>query len=82
MAQGGTEGSQFDGSMVVEREGLYARHGFNNKSISPRRVIMDSAVQHSWLWRSLDPVTFSTEFKKYGWQVTGSPRAAARWAGS
>ena len=23
-----------------------------------------------------DPVTLSTEFKKYGWQVTGSPKSS------
>ena len=63
----------------VERvRGLYQHNQFTAfNQIAPRRVIMDSAVtaqlgfgDHS------DPVTLSTEFKKYGWQVTGSPKSS------
>ena len=62
----------------VERvKKLYQRHGFTQKGISPRRTIMDSAVtaQLGFGGHS-DPVTLSSEFKKYGWQVTGSPKSS------
>jgi hypothetical protein len=62
----------------VERvKKLYQRNGFSQKAISPRRTIMDSAVtaQLGFGGHS-DPVTLSSEFKKYGWQVTGSPKSS------
>ena len=53
------------------------RNGFTDFVIPPRRVIMDSAVtaQLGFGGHS-DPVTLSTAFKKYGWQVTGSPKSS------
>ena len=43
--------------------------------MSPRRKIMDSAVTTQLgFGRHSDPVTLSSEFKKYGRQVTGSPK--------
>ena len=62
----------------VERvKKLYMRNGFTDWVIPHRRVIMDSAVtaQLGFGGHS-DPVTLSTEFKKYGWQVTGSPKSS------
>ena len=62
----------------VERvKKLYLRNGLTNWVIPHRRVIMDSAVtaQLGFGGHS-DPVTLSTEFKKYGWQVTGSPKSS------
>ena len=62
----------------VERvKKLYMRNGFHNWVIPHRRVIMDSAVtaQLGFGGHS-DPVTLSSEFKKYGWQVTGSPKSS------
>ena len=62
----------------VERvKKLYMRNGLTDFVIPPRRVIMDSAVtaQLGFGGHS-DPVTLSTEFKKYGWQVTGSPKSS------
>ena len=62
----------------VERvKRLYQRNGIVQASISPRRVIMDSAVTAQLgFGGASDPVTLSTEFKKYGWQVTGSPKSS------
>ena len=62
----------------VERvKRLYQRHGFPKGAISPRRTIMDSAVTAQLGFGGYsDPVTLSTEFKKYGWQVTGSPKSS------
>ncbi|QNJ03724.1 hypothetical protein SynPROSU1_02128 [Synechococcus sp. PROS-U-1] len=62
----------------VERvTGLYRRHGFVLRSIHEKRVIMDSAVTAQLGFGGYsDPVTLSTEFKKYGWLVTGSPKSS------
>ena len=63
----------------VERvKKMYMRNGFPDWVIPNRRVIMDSAVtaQLGFLGGASDPVTLSTEFKKYGWQVTGSPKSS------
>ena len=62
----------------VERvKKLYIRNGFTNWVIPHRRVIMDSAVTAQLgFGGASDPVTLSTEFKKYGWQVTGSPKSS------
>ena len=61
----------------VERvKKLYMRNGFTDWVIPTRRVIMDSAntAQLGFGGHS-DPVTLKTEFKIYGWQVTGSPKS-------
>ena len=56
---------------------LYRRHGFVLKSIPARRVIMDSAVTAQLGYSDYKgPVTLSSEFSKYGWDVTGSPKSS------
>ena len=56
---------------------LYRRSGFVLRSIPAKRVIMDSAVTAQLGFGGYaDPVTLSTEFKKYGWDVTGSPKSS------
>ena len=47
------------------------------RSIDKRRVVMDSAVTAQLGFGGYtDPVTLSSEFKKYGWEVTGSPKSS------
>ena len=42
-----------------------------------RRVVMDAAVTAQLGYGTYkDPITLSTEFKKYGWAVTGSPKGS------
>ena len=56
---------------------LYMRNGFTDWVIPHRRVIMDSAVTAQLgFGGASDPVTLSTEFKKYGWEVTVSPKSS------
>ena len=56
---------------------LYRRNGFVLQSIPAKRVIMDSAVTASLGFGGYaDPVTMSSEFSKYGWSVTGSPKSS------
>jgi hypothetical protein len=56
---------------------LYTRNGFVLRDINRRRVIMDSAVTAQLGFGGWsDPVTLSSEFKKYGWEVTGSPKSS------
>jgi len=58
-------------------KGLYQRNGFVFKSIAAKRTIMDSAVTAQLGFGGYkDPVTLSSEFKKYGWEVTGSPKSS------
>lgn len=64
--------------VLVQRvKDLYRRHGFVLKSIPARRVIMDSAVTAQLGYSDYKgPVTLSSEFSKYGWDVTGSPKGS------
>ena len=56
---------------------LYGRNGLVLRDIPKRRVIMDSAVTAQLGFGGYaDPVTLSTEFRKYGWEVTGSPKSS------
>ena len=56
---------------------MYQRHGFPEGAIPPHGTIIDSAVRAQLGFGGYsDPVTLSTEFKKYGWQVTGSPKSS------
>ncbi len=62
---------------VAKVRELYQRHGMVFKSISKRRTVMDSAVTAQLGFGGYkDPVTLSSEFKKYGWEVTGSPKSS------
>ena len=62
---------------VQRIRGLYQRNGFVFKSIAAKRTIMDSAVTAQLGFGGYkDPVTLSSEFKKYGWEVTGSPKSS------
>ena len=61
---------------VQRIRGLYQRNGFVFKSIAAKRTIMDSAVTAQLGFGGYkDPVTLSSVFKKYGWEVTGSPKS-------
>jgi len=56
---------------------LYRRNGFVFRSISTKHTIMDAAVTAQLGFGGYkDPVTLSSEFKKYGWEVTGSPKGS------
>ena len=56
---------------------LYQRHDFVFRDIPAKRTIMDSAVTAQLGFGGYgDPVTLSSEFKKYGWHVTGSPKSS------
>ena len=62
---------------VARVRDLYQRHDFVLRDISTRRVVMDSAVTAQLGFGGYsDPVTMSSEFKKYGWAVTGSPKSS------
>lgn len=62
---------------VDRMRALYARQGFVFRSIHEKRTIMDSAVTAQLGFGGYsDPVTLSSEFKKYGWHVTGSPKSS------
>ena len=62
---------------VARVRDLYGRHGLVFNNIDKRRVVMDSAVTAQLGFGGYtDPVTLSSEFKKYGWEVTGSPKSS------
>jgi hypothetical protein len=79
---GSKEWNRGDRSLTTEKfaarvRGLYASYGMSFRDIAPRRVIMDSAVTAQLGFGGWDdPVTLSSEFKRWGWNVTGSPKSS------
>ena len=56
---------------------LLQRHELWLGSIPAKRTIMDSAVTAQLGFGGYgDPVTLSSEFKRHGWEVTGSPKSS------
>lgn len=62
---------------VQRMRALYQRNQFVFRSISHKRTIMDSAVcAQLGIGSYSGPVTLASEFEKYGWKVTGSPKSS------
>lgn len=62
---------------VARMRDLYQRNGFVFQSIAKRRTIMDSAVcAQLGIGSYSGPVTLASEFERYGWHITGSPKSS------
>ena len=58
---------------------MYGRYGFKLSDIPRERVVMDAAVCAQLGYAASPysgPVTLATEFAKYGWKVSGSPKGS------
>jgi hypothetical protein len=79
---GSKEWNRGDRSLTTQKfaarvRALYAAYGMTFGDIPARRVIMDSAVTAQLGFGGWDdPVTLSSEFSRWGWNVTGSPKSS------